>query len=176
MTAIRVAIIAAVARNGVIGADQAMPWRLSTDMQRFKRLTMGKPVIVGRKTFETFGKPLPGRRNIVVTRNAAYAPEGATVVANLDQALVVARQAADTAGVEEVMVLGGGEIYRQAMELADRLYITHVDAVPVGDTRFPEIGPATWLAVSAEEVPAGPRDSAATRFVVYERVAATDVG
>jgi dihydrofolate reductase len=166
-----VAIFAAVAENGVIGRDNGLPWRLSTDMKRFKATTMGKPIIVGRKTWDSFPKrPLPGRLNIVITRDPHYRAEGAEVVTSLTDALTLARaRARCTPGVDEVCVVGGGEIYRQAMSLADRLYITHVHARPDGDTRFPEIDPAVWEEVSSEEVPAGEKDSHATRAVVYAR-------
>ncbi len=162
-----VALIAAVARNGVIGADNAMPWRLRTDLLRFRQLTLGKPVVMGRRTFQSLGKPLAGRLNIVVTRQSGYAPEGVTVAPNLDAAL--ARAAAEAGPSGEVMVIGGGQLYAEAIGRADRLYITHVDAAPEGDTHFPTIDPAVWSAVSRQAVPAGEKDSAATEFVVYER-------
>ena len=162
-----VSIIAAVAENGVIGADGAMPWRLSTDMKRFRLLTMGKPVIMGRKTFESIGKPLAGRLNVVVTGNPGFRADGIAVVPNLEAALALATDRAAEAG--EVVVIGGGQVYAAAMDLAARLYITHVTAEPVGDVHFPDIDPAVWRPVSQEEVPAGERDTAATRFVVYER-------
>jgi dihydrofolate reductase len=166
-----VAIFAAVAENGVIGRDNGLPWRLSTDMKRFKATTMGKPIVVGRKTWESFPKrPLPGRLNIVITRDPHYRAEGAEVVTSLADALTLARTRVRCApGVDEVCIVGGGEIYRQAMPLADRLYITHVHASPDGDTRFPEIDPATWEEVGSEDVPAGEKDSHATRAVVYAR-------
>ncbi len=163
--AARVSLIAAVAENGVIGAAGGMPWRLSSDLKRFKQLTLGKPVVMGRKTFETIGKPLPGRDNIVVTRQGGFAPAGVIVVASLDAAL----EKAATLGAEEVMVAGGGEIYAQAMERADRLYITHVEAAPLGDVRFPLIDKTVWHAGPEIRVPEGEKDSAASRFVIYER-------
>jgi dihydrofolate reductase len=169
MTRIPVTIIAAVAANGVIGAGGGMPWRLRTDMQRFKRLTMGKPVIMGRKTFEGIGKPLTGRVNIVVSGRADFAPEGVTVARSLKAAFIAAEKGARASGDEEIMVIGGGTIYAAAMPLADRLYITHVESAPEGDTRFPAIDPAVWRSATAERVPAGEGDSAATTFVVYER-------
>lgn len=172
----RISLIAAVAANGVIGDGGGMPWRLSTDMKRFKALTMGKPVVAGRKTFETFGKPLPGRTNIVVTRQADYRPEGTLVAESLDQALALARAVAEAAGGDEVMVLGGGQIYAAAIGAADRLYITHVAAEPAGNTHFPPIDPAHWRAVSREAVAAGEKDSAATVFTVYERVGRVETG
>lgn len=172
MSGTSVSIVAAVADNGVIGSNSKMPWRLSTDMKRFKRLTMGKPVVMGRKTFESIGKPLPGRLNVVVTRQPGFRPEGVAVAASLDAALAMAAEAADKG---EVVVAGGGEIYAAAIGLADRLYITHVAARPEGDTRFPDIDPAVWRATATETVPAGEKDSAATRFVIYERVGGRSV-
>jgi dihydrofolate reductase len=164
---IRLSIIAAVAENGVIGAGNAMPWKLSSDLRRFKTLTMGKPVIMGRKTFSSIGKPLPGRPNIVVTRQADFVPGGVTVAASVDAALAAAEAAA---GGDEIMVIGGGEVYRAAIDRADRLYITHVEAVPDGDTHFPPIDPAIWRATTAERLPSGPKDSEASTFVIYERI------
>ena len=172
----RVSLIAAVAANGVIGDGKGMPWRLSTDMKRFKALTMGKPVVVGRRTFETFGKPLPGRTNIVVTRQVDYRPEGVAVAASLREALDRAREVAEASGADEVMVLGGGAIYAAAIGHADRLYITHVAAEPTGSICFPAIDPAVWWAVSREPVAAGEKDSAATVFTVYERLRPGETG
>jgi dihydrofolate reductase len=169
VSGVAVSLIAAVAANGVIGKDGGMPWRLSTDMRRFKALTMGKPVIMGRRTFESIGKPLAGRLNIVVTRQAAYRPEGAAVAASPEAALAMAKEAARAAGVDEVFVIGGGELYAATLPLADRLYITHVEATPSGDTRFPTIDPRAWAKVSDERFPAGEKDSAATAFTVYHR-------
>ena len=167
---IRLALVAAVAANGVIGVGNGMPWRLSADLKRFKRLTMGKPVIMGRKTFETIGKPLAGRTNIVVSRQAGFAPDGVTVAPSLEAAVVVATEKARADGDDEVMVIGGGEIYAGVIGLADRLYITHVEASPAGDTRFPAIDPAVWRAAEAARLPTSDKDSAATTFVVYERI------
>jgi dihydrofolate reductase len=172
LKAVHLSIIAAVGENGVIGTGGGMPWRLSTDMQRFKRLTMGKPVIMGRKTFESLGKPLAGRRNIVVTGNRDFTPEGVTVAPDFEAALTAAREFARLDGVDEAMVIGGGQVYRESIPKVDRLYITHVEAIPEGDTHFPDIDPARWKVASSEAVSAGPRDSAATTFVIYERVGA----
>jgi dihydrofolate reductase len=162
-----VAIVAAVATNGVIGVANAMPWRLRTDLQRFKRLTTGKAVVMGRKTYESIGKPLAGRRNIVVSRQDGFHPAGVEVVPTFDAALDLAKGPA--AAEHEVMVIGGGEIYRAAMPIADRLYITHVDAAPEGDAWFPVIDGSVWRAVSSERLPESAQDSAPTSFVVYER-------
>jgi dihydrofolate reductase len=167
----RLSLIAAVAQNGVIGVDDRMPWRLSSDLKRFKSITMGKPVIMGRKTFETIGKPLAGRANIVVSRNTQFIHEGVIVTPSFEAALIKAKEKAQASVEEEIMVIGGGEIYRAAIDIADRLYITHVDAAPEGDTYFPRIDPATWRAVRTERTGEGPKDSAATTFVIYERIA-----
>ena len=166
-----VAIIVAIAENGVIGHDNGLPWRLSTDMRRFKALTMGKPIIMGRKTWESFPRrPLPGRFNIVISRNPAYRADGAETVTSLRDALTLARaRARCMSGVDELCVIGGGEIYRQGIGVADRLYVTHVLASPQGDTRFPPIDPAIWKQLSVEDHPAGEKDSHATRFAIYAR-------
>jgi dihydrofolate reductase len=165
-----VSIIAAVADNGVIGAGGAMPWRLPTDMRRFKQLTLGKPVVMGRKTYESIGKPLPGRTNIVVTRQADFRPEGVLVADSLEAALELAIAEAGKSGAAEIMVMGGGELYRQAIGRAGRLYITHVHAEPHGDARFPPIDPSRWREGSREAMAGGQTDSAACHFVVYERL------
>jgi dihydrofolate reductase len=169
-----VAIYVAIAENGVIGREDGLPWRLSSDLKRFKAGTMGKPVIMGRKTWESFPKrPLPGRLNIVVTRDKTYQAEGAEVSPSLQDAIVLARiRARCMAGADEICVIGGGEIYAQALPLADRLHITHVFAKPDGDTVFPPIDPEIWYRVGAEDFPAGEKDTHATRYAIYERRAA----
>jgi dihydrofolate reductase len=169
MPEMRQVIVVAVSRNGIIGRDGDMPWRLSTDLKRFKALTSGKPVIMGRKTFQSIGKPLPGRANIVVSRAADFAPELVTVANSLEQAITLAKALAVAAGVDEICIIGGGEIYRQAMLTADMLHVTHVEGDVEGDTSFPEINPAVWIAEQEIFVPAGERDSLATRFVTYRR-------
>lgn len=165
-----VAIYVAIAQNGVIGRDGGLPWRLSTDLKRFKADTMGKPIIMGRKTYEGIGRPLPGRLNIVVTRDKAWRAEGIEVANMLEAAIQLATaRGSSMAGVDEVCVIGGGEIYAQALPLADRLHVTHVLAAVDGDARFPPIDPQTWRLVSSQEIPAGEKDSHATRYSVYER-------
>jgi dihydrofolate reductase len=162
-----VALVVAVARNGVIGREGGLPWRLSTDMKRFKALTLGHPIVMGRRTWESFPKrPLPERTNIVVTRNADFSGEGAIRAANFEQALDIARR---WPGGEAVQVIGGGQIYAQAMPVADRLDVTHVLAEFEGDTLFPSIDPALWYEAHGEDVPAGPKDELATRYSVYLR-------
>ena len=166
----RLVIHAAVAENGIIGTDGGLPWRLSSDLKRFKAGTMGRPIIMGRKTFEGIGKPLPGRLNIVVTRDRGWSRDGVEAVGSLQEAITLATvRGRCMAGVEEIAVIGGGEIYAQAMPIADQLCITHVLAEPTGDTKFPAIDPAVWTATDCEDVPAGERDSHATRYCVYER-------
>lgn len=166
---IRVALIAAVAENGVIGAGNAIPWRLPSDFAYFKQMTIGKPLIMGRKTFESIGKPLPQRVNIVVSRQTGYQPDGVLVMDSLSAALDHAQAIAKADGTAEVMVGGGETIYRAAMPVADRLYISHVALAPDGDSYFPEIDPAEWEVVEEPEVPLTGRDSAAFRVRVYGR-------
>jgi dihydrofolate reductase len=161
----RIALVAAVGINGVIGNEGGLPWRLPSDLRRFKEVTMGKPVIMGRKTHESIGRALPGRRNIVVTRSRDFAKCGIEAAGSLDEAVAMA--AAD--GVDEICIIGGGQLYAEAMPIADRLYITHVMAEPEGDTHFPPIREAEWRPLVAEDMVAGPQDSAGMRFVVYER-------
>ncbi|KQZ81410.1 diacylglycerol kinase [Mesorhizobium sp. Root157] len=165
-----VAIYVAIAENGVIGREGGLPWRLSTDLKRFKADTMGKPVIMGRKTYESIGRLLPGRLNIIVTRDKAYRVEGGEVANSLEDAikLAAARSRCD-GGVEDVCIIGGGQIYEQALPLTDRLHVTHVLASVEGDARFPPIDPAEWQVVHTTDTPAGEKDSHATRYTVYER-------
>ena len=163
-----VVLVVARGSNGVIGRDGDLPWRLRSDLQRFKADTMGKPILMGRKTWESFPrKPLPGRLNIVITRDRSYVAEGAETVGSLDAALAAGR--AGMPGADELCVIGGGEIFTQAMPLADRLHVTHVLAEIDGDTLFPPILPSEWRILSAIDIPAGEKDSHATRYAVYER-------
>lgn len=144
----KIALIAAMARNRVIGNNNSLPWHLPEDLQAFKRITLGKPVIMGRKTFDSIGRPLPGRVNIVLSRQQGWQPEGVFVVADLDQAIARARALADPA-CEEIMVIGGEQIYRQALPFAQRLYLTQVDIEVAGDARFPDLDERHWRQVSA---------------------------
>jgi dihydrofolate reductase len=165
-----IVMIAAVAENGVIGRDNAMPWRLSSDLAYLKRMTMGKPIIMGRKTWESFPKrPLPGRPNLVVTRDKGYDAPGAEVFASVDAALARAEALARELGVDEAMVLGGAQIYEALLKRATRIYLTEVHASPEGDTRF-AFDRTGWREVSRERHEAGEKDSAAYSFVVLERV------
>ena len=165
-----VAIYVAIAENGVIGREGGLPWRLSTDLKRFKADTMGKPIIMGRRTYEGIGKPLPGRLNIVVTRDKAWRAEGVEVAHSLDEAITLAKvRGRCMAGAEEICVVGGGEIYAQALPLADRLHVTHVLGEVDGDAHFTPIDPNVWRIVRSQDFPAGEKDSHATRYTVYER-------
>jgi len=171
----QIVIIAAVAENGVIGRGGTMPWRLKSDMQHFRALTMGKPVVMGRKTYESLHvKPLPRRTNIVVTRDANFTAPGVLVAPSLDAALQAARGDALRRGGEAIMVIGGAEIYAQAMPLAQRLEITQIHMQPKGGSFFPAIDPAIWREAAREPHPAGPDDDAAYDFVSYLKVNALD--
>lgn len=151
MAPIRVALVVAVSRNGVIGRDGTLPWRLKSDVRFFKTITMGKPLVMGRKTWESLPrKPLPGRDNIVLTRHRGYEAAGATVVSDPEAALSKAQMFARRANADEIAVIGGGEIYQLFLPMADRLYLTVVDLDVEGDTRFPAFDPAQWKDVGRE--------------------------
>jgi dihydrofolate reductase len=165
----KISIVVAVAANGVIGRDGDLPWRLSTDLKRFKALTIGKPVIMGRKTWASLNRPLPGRANIVITRNTDFVAEGADVVPSLDAAIAVANREAQAAGVDEICVIGGGEIYRQSIGMADILHVTEVQAEVDGVSRFPDIDAQVFEKVFEEDLPQGEKDSHAMHFVTWKR-------
>jgi dihydrofolate reductase len=160
-------LIAAVSDNGVIGRDNALPWKLKSDMRHFRVLTMGKPVVMGRKTFLSLGKPLSGRTNIVVSRDPAFAASGVLAAGSLAAALQAARGDALRRGSGEIAVIGGAELYAQAMPAADRLEITRVHADIQGDATFPPIDPALWQEVARTVQAAGPGDDADMTFVTY---------
>jgi dihydrofolate reductase len=164
-----IVLIVAVADNGVIGADGAIPWRLKTDMQRLKAMTLGKPIVMGRKTFVSLRRPLPGRTNIVVTRDAHFRSPGAVVTTSLADARAVATGDALRRLATEIAVIGGAEIYAQWMPYADRLEITEVHARPAGDTYFAAIDTAVWEEVARVRNSAGSDDSADFSFVTYRR-------
>ena len=146
-----IALIAAVSQNGVIGINNALPWYLPDDLQYFKRITMGKPVIMGRKTFESLKKPLPGRTNIVLTATPEALPATVRAVCDLEQGLRLAQQVALIDGVEEIMVIGGEQVYRAALPQAQRLYLTCVEAEFGGDAFFPEWDASEWQELSCEQ-------------------------
>lgn len=151
----RVALIAAMGRNRVIGRDNKLPWHLPEDLKYFRAMTWGKPIIMGRKTFDSLGRPLPGRTNIVVTNQVGLQLPGALVVHSLEDALSAAQNQALLDGVDEVMVIGGEKIYRQCLKRADRLYLTLVEAEPEGDAWFPPFEADAWTLAETREVNAG---------------------
>jgi len=166
-----IVLVAAVARNGVIGRNGGLPWRIKSDMQRFRALTWGKPAVVGRKTYLSFDrKPLPGRTNIVVSRAPDFAAPGAIVAPSLPTALEVARGDALRRASDAIMVVGGADIYAQAMPLADRLEVTHIHAQCEGDAVFPAIDPVIWREAARTVVSPGPGDDAGYHAVTYVRV------
>jgi dihydrofolate reductase len=166
---IETVLIVAVAENGVIGADGAIPWRLKSDMLRFKALTTGKPIVMGRKTFVSLKRPLPHRTNIVMTRDQDFRSAGAVVTTSLEAARAVARADALRRSAREIVVIGGAEIYAQWMDDADRLEITEVHASPPGDTRLAPIDTSRWEEVARVRHAAGPDDNTAFAYVTYRR-------
>lgn len=168
----RLAAVVAVAKNGVIGRDGDLPWRIPSDLKRFKAVTLGKPVVMGRKTWESLPrKPLPGRANIIVSRTLPAA-EGATVCASVEAALAAAETAAREAGADEICLIGGARLYADLLDQTERLYFTEVDLAPEGDARFPDLDPGQWREVSAERVEAQPGDDAGFTLRILERVTA----
>jgi len=165
----KISLIAAVADNGVIGDGKGMPWRIKSELQAFRRLTLGKPVVMGRKTFETLKAPLKDRANIVVTRDAGYARPGVIVTTSLEKALDVASNIAMETGAGEVMVIGGADIYRQALPLADRLYITEIHAEPEGDILFPVFDKNLWVEKFREHRPAQENETSDYTVTMLER-------
>lgn len=161
-----ISLVAAVADNGVIGAEGKMPWHLPADLAHFKQLTLGKPVLMGRLTWESIGRPLPGRRNLVLSRDPGWRADGADRVGSLDEAL----RATCESGAGELMVIGGAEVYRQALPRAARIYMTRVHAEPWGDTLFPELDPDAWQEVSRRERLSDGRNSWDLTFVTLERM------
>jgi dihydrofolate reductase len=162
-------LVAAVAENDVIGVAGRLPWRLKSEMHHFRAVTMGKPMVMGRKTYLSIGRPLAGRTNIVVSRNRAFAAPRVLVAPNVEAALTAARGDALRRGATEISVIGGADIYAKTMDVADRLMITRVHLHPDGDTLFPSIDPALWKEVQRTEHPAGPDDEASFTVLIYER-------
>ena len=157
-------MIVAASANNVIGVDGGLPWRLSEDLRRFKEITLGKPMIMGRLTFESIGEALPGRRSIVITRQANYEAEGCDVVTTMDAALELASDA------DEVMIIGGGKVYEQLLPMTDRIYLTRVHADFDGDTFFPEIREDEWQIVSSEPLPSNDERPFSISFQTLERI------
>jgi dihydrofolate reductase len=159
----KLSAIVAMASNRVIGVNNQLPWRLPADLARFKRLTMGHTLVMGRKTYESIGRPLPGRTMIVVTRQPDFAPPGVKVAHSVDEALALAQ------GDDEVFIAGGAELYAQTLGRLDRLYLTRIDREVAGDTRFPELDLASWRLIEEEHHPATPPDALPYSFLTYER-------
>lgn len=167
---IKLCLIVARGTNGVIGRDGDLPWRLSADLKRFKATTLGKPIIMGRKTWESFPKrPLPGRANIVLSRDGTYAAPGGRVYSSLPPALAAAKAIAAADGVEEIFVVGGGAIYEAALPLADRLYLTEVNAAPEGEIAFPKLDMAQWKEAAREDYPADEKNNHAFTVLQLDR-------
>lgn len=158
-----ISIIAAMDRNHLIGNKNQLPWHLPADFSHFKSVTMGKPIVMGRKTFESIGKPLPGRKNIVLSRNAEMKFEGADCVSDFDQAISL------VSGVEEVMIIGGSAIYEMLLPEVDRMYLTYVDAEFTGDAWFPDFDKNQWVEIEVVERPADEKNLYACRFVTLQK-------
>ena len=165
-----IALVVAVGDNRAIGRGGGLPWRLTSDMRYFRKITMGKPIVMGRRTFDSLPRVLDGRLNIVLTRDTAFTPPGAVVAHDLEEALVAARREAKRTGVGEIMVIGGAEVFREILPQTDRIYLTEVKAAPDADTWFPGLDRREWREVSRENHAPGPKDDHAFSFVVLERV------
>lgn len=160
----KLSIIVALSENNVVGINNQLPWHLSVDLKRVKALTMGHHLIMGRKTYESIGKPLPGRTNVIITRNKNYKAEGCVVVSDLHQALET------SIGDNEVFIFGGGEIFREAMPLVDKIYMTRIHLVIDGDTHFPEINPASWKETSRQDFETDEKNNYRYSFIELEKI------
>jgi len=170
MSDVKISMIVACARNRTIGLDGGMPWHVSGDLKFFKQATLGKPVIMGRKTYQSIGGPLPGRANIVITRDKNFSAPGIDVVHTLDQAIRKAKTIATIDGAGEVMIIGGAEIYQQALALADRIYMTRIDMTVEGDAFFPELDDDQWQQTWTKDMDAENPDGPAYRFCRLDRL------
>lgn len=164
-------MIVATADNNIIGKDNDMPWHLPADLAYFKKVTLGKPIIMGRKTFESIGRPLPGRRNIVISRDESYQAEGIDSVTSVEQALALVDGSDGNEGAEEIMVIGGGAIYAHCLPKADRLYITHINAAIDGDTQFPNYDDGSWKKTASDVRDSDEKNVHQLDFCVYEKIA-----
>ncbi|MGQ0738480.1 MAG: type 3 dihydrofolate reductase [Bacteroidota bacterium] len=161
-----ISLIVAAATNNAIGKDGKMPWRLPNDMKHFKNITWGMPVVMGRKTFESLGKVLPGRKNIIISRQPGWKADGTVVVKSIEDALFVARET----DAKEVMVVGGGEIYKALFDKASRIYLTRVEAEPEADTFFPSLDPKQWWLVNQKNHEADEKNAYNYSFQTWERI------
>jgi dihydrofolate reductase len=169
MNEIKLALVVAVSENGVIGRGGTLPWKISSDLKTFRRLTMDKPIVMGRKTFASIGKPLDGRDNIVVTRDPTFEVAGVSACESVADALTLARVLAKTRGADEIMVIGGVDIFEATLPVADRIYLTRVHADVEGDRHFAPLDGAQWQETSRETLPHGPRDDHPSTLIVYDR-------
>ncbi|WP_421288107.1 type 3 dihydrofolate reductase [Aeromonas veronii] len=161
----KISMIAALAKKQVIGKNNLMPWHMPADLAHFKRVTLGKPVLMGRKTFESIGRPLPGRRNLVISRNPDYQAEGIEVVGSVEAALALLAGSS----VEELMVIGGGHLYAEMLPSADCLYLTRIDLAVEGDTRFPAFDDGQWQRIECESHPADEKNPHPYSFETWQR-------
>jgi dihydrofolate reductase len=169
MPRLPIVMVAAMARNRIIGRDNALPWRMRSDLRQFKAATMGKPLVMGRKTYQSIGRPLPGRETIVLTHDQAFAAEGVHVVDSLGAAFTLADMLGKASGADEIIVAGGATIYFEALPFAERLLITEVDLEAEGDATFPEIDPAEWVQISRQAFARSEGDDADFAVAVWER-------
>lgn len=168
----KVVLVVAAARNGVIGDDGDMPWRMPSSLRRFRQLTMGRPMIMGRKTYQAIGRPLEGRDSIVVTRDPSFRPEGVHAVDNLADAFAVASRLARARGTDEIVVAGGGEIYRATLPFAHIVQLDEIDATPTGDTTFPQLNPGEWREAARSPMARHERDQYGAEAVTMVRIGA----
>jgi dihydrofolate reductase len=169
LAAPKLVAVVAMARNGVIGADNGLPWRVSSDLKRFKALTWGKPMIMGRRTFDSIGRPLPGRETVVLTRDPLFSAEGAHIACNPDEALATARRLAAHVGASEIIIAGGADVFRAYLDQTDVIHLTEIALHAAGDTYFPSLDPAEWLEVARETPPRAEQDEAHFTYVMLER-------
>lgn len=163
------AFVVAVGKNGVIGRNGGLPWRLSTDLKHLKKLTMGKPMLMGRRTWDSIGRPLPGRETIVVTRDRKFTAQGAHVAHSIEEGLHVASEQAARMRADTIMILGGADIFAALLDRADMIHLTEVDLAPEGDVLFPPLDLAQWVEIACEVPPRAANDEANVRFLTYAR-------
>jgi len=162
-------LVAAIGENGVIGRDNKLPWRVKSDLQYFKAVTMNKPIVMGRKTYMSIGKPLPGRTNIVITRDTSFAAPGVVTASSVEEAMTIARADALTRGADAIAVIGGTDIFNQTMGIADRLVLTRMHMSPEGESVFPPIDPKIWREIERREQPKGEGDDCGFTYLTYVR-------
>jgi dihydrofolate reductase len=165
----KLAFVVAVAKNGVIGRNGGLPWRLSTDLKHFKALTMGKPILMGRRTWDSIGRPLPARETIVVTRDRTFSAQGVHVAHSIETGLQLANEQAARLQADTIMIVGGSDIFAALLDRTDAIHLTEVDIAPEGDVIFPPLDPAQWVEVACEAPPRAANDEANVRFLTYAR-------